>query len=510
MSVKLLVLGLDAACWPLVDRLAGLGWLPTIQALATRGWRAPLASTNPPITPPAWTTIITGVQPARHGVLSFCRPDPGSGLVQPTNGLARQVRTIFDYLGEEGVTSGAVNIPWTYPAGEWPGFCVSGFDAPSLDAAAFSSPELAAQLRTAAPDYALHVSGAGPVEAIVGQTGHKVVAALALARSLPVDVLFVVLMATDVAGHVHWPDTGDELLPDSPLVQVYRAADRALAQLLDAVTPRNVVVLSDHGMGRCHALLNFSQPLFAAGLMRPAAGTWQRLTLPLYRGARAVFRRLRGAHAPGGDNGGGAHVNRWAPRVDWQRSAVHSGHGFGWLQLQGEAVAKDETRAREVLLAAAADRYPAPILGVERADGVEGGPKLLVRVNYEAGYWMAPPILDPAEPFLIRDTHHPAFQRAGHRPHGLFVAAGSDVGAGEGDQPIAIQDVAPTLIHLAGGTAPEGLDGHTDRRLLAREALAARPPATRWTPLERERGETSYSDEQRQAVEGRLRDLGYM
>ncbi|HJN15817.1 MAG TPA: alkaline phosphatase family protein, partial [Armatimonadota bacterium] len=76
--MKLLVLGLDAATWTVAEPLMSSGHMPTLAALAGDGWSAPLLSTDPPITPPAWTTILTGMDPARHGVYSFCRPDPQS------------------------------------------------------------------------------------------------------------------------------------------------------------------------------------------------------------------------------------------------------------------------------------------------------------------------------------------------------------------------------------------------------------------------------------------------
>ena len=51
---RVLVLGLDGACWELIDRFVEEGRLPNIAALLTSGFRAPLNSTTPPMTLPSW------------------------------------------------------------------------------------------------------------------------------------------------------------------------------------------------------------------------------------------------------------------------------------------------------------------------------------------------------------------------------------------------------------------------------------------------------------------------
>lgn len=42
------------------------------------GISGPLRSTYPPLTGPAWASFMTGMTPARHGVLEFFRRQPGT------------------------------------------------------------------------------------------------------------------------------------------------------------------------------------------------------------------------------------------------------------------------------------------------------------------------------------------------------------------------------------------------------------------------------------------------
>ena len=98
MKHRIFLLGLDGASWNLLDRLLAAGVMPNLQRLCEEGVRATLASTVPPITPVAWSTLMTGVSPGKHGVFGFLtRTSADSYLQRPVNRLDLQVPTIFDY-----------------------------------------------------------------------------------------------------------------------------------------------------------------------------------------------------------------------------------------------------------------------------------------------------------------------------------------------------------------------------------------------------------------------------
>ena len=42
------------------------------------GYKAPLRSTCPPVTFPAWSTFMTGLEPGRHGIFDFIHRDPAN------------------------------------------------------------------------------------------------------------------------------------------------------------------------------------------------------------------------------------------------------------------------------------------------------------------------------------------------------------------------------------------------------------------------------------------------
>jgi len=78
VPAPLLVIGLDGASLDLVRPWADEGRLPVLAALMKRGAWGRLRSTVPPATFPAWTSLVTGVNPGRHGIFDFSARVPGT------------------------------------------------------------------------------------------------------------------------------------------------------------------------------------------------------------------------------------------------------------------------------------------------------------------------------------------------------------------------------------------------------------------------------------------------
>ena len=169
--------------------------------------------------------------------------------------------------------------------------------------------------------------------------------------------------------------------------------------------------------------------------------------------------------------------------------------------------ASDLDAAVEAVMNASSSESTPPVTSVTRYDA---SPEVLFSIDVDAGYWMGPPILDAAEPFLIRDRRHPAFQAAGHRREGLCLIAGPHAARGRAPDPVPARNLAPTLIYLAGGDIPEGLDGSVHSDAIDAGHLLAETPRARPMQTEREPVEPHASAGGAEAVERRLRDLGYL
>ena len=73
---KVIVIGVDGMDPGFVER----HWsdLPNLNQLRTEGSFQRLATTNPPQSPVAWSTFITGLDPADHGIFDFVHRDPAT------------------------------------------------------------------------------------------------------------------------------------------------------------------------------------------------------------------------------------------------------------------------------------------------------------------------------------------------------------------------------------------------------------------------------------------------
>jgi predicted AlkP superfamily phosphohydrolase/phosphomutase len=84
-SPNLIVLGVDAMDPNFVER----HWksLPNLARLRDHGHFGRLGTTTPPQSPVAWSTFITGLEPAEHGIFDFVHRDPQT--LQPFSSMSR-------------------------------------------------------------------------------------------------------------------------------------------------------------------------------------------------------------------------------------------------------------------------------------------------------------------------------------------------------------------------------------------------------------------------------------
>lgn len=75
---RVLIVGLDGATFDVIQPLVEQDRLPNLAKMVHEGAWGAFRSTVPPISPTAWTTFATGVNPDRHGVYDFVRFKPGT------------------------------------------------------------------------------------------------------------------------------------------------------------------------------------------------------------------------------------------------------------------------------------------------------------------------------------------------------------------------------------------------------------------------------------------------
>src|SRR5437660_10640693 len=243
------------------------GKLPNIARLLKDAGRATLMSSTPPLSPIAWASIITGVNPGKHGVYDFAQREPGSYDFVPNSSAKRRARAMWNILGDRGKRVCVVNVPLTYPAEKVNGVMISGFPSPP-NAENWTYPRsLGADLERELHDVdfrkpvALVDDGEeeGLLQELTKTTRNQVRVLKHLLAKERYDFVMTVFDGIDTASHSLWRylDTNhpkyDPKLAEQGRKAFYRSyelADEAIGELLGEFDVRpNVIVLSDHGNG---------------------------------------------------------------------------------------------------------------------------------------------------------------------------------------------------------------------------------------------------------------------
>jgi predicted AlkP superfamily phosphohydrolase/phosphomutase len=153
---RVVILGLDGLDFGLTQRLLADGKLPNLAALQRTGSFGPLASTLPPISPVAWSTFQTGVNPGKHNIFDFLTPDEktyqpklSSVEIRPaTRGIGfgpfklsfqnldirmlRKSKPFWSVLSDYGIFNCVIRVPITFPPEKLRGVQLSAMCVPDL------------------------------------------------------------------------------------------------------------------------------------------------------------------------------------------------------------------------------------------------------------------------------------------------------------------------------------------------------------------------------------------
>jgi predicted AlkP superfamily phosphohydrolase/phosphomutase len=153
LTRRVVVIGLDGLEPTRVERLMAEGRMPHLKALGQQGGYQRLGTTLPPLSPVAWSSFSTGVNPGKHGIFGFVERDTNYDLRLTSASVRREPvrlgplrlpwtreRPVFlrrstsfwKLLGEAGVLTHVLRVPISWPPEPFPGFLLSAMGAPDL------------------------------------------------------------------------------------------------------------------------------------------------------------------------------------------------------------------------------------------------------------------------------------------------------------------------------------------------------------------------------------------
>lgn len=152
---RVVVLGLDGLDPELAREFVAAGDMPHLQKLGGVGCFHDLGTTLPAISPVAWSTFATGVDPGGHGIFDFLRRDEATYLPELSSTrlvpgrerrlgplrfgrrpdhmqLRRRSRSFWSILGDHGVDATILRVPLTFPPEKFRGRLLSAMCLPDL------------------------------------------------------------------------------------------------------------------------------------------------------------------------------------------------------------------------------------------------------------------------------------------------------------------------------------------------------------------------------------------
>jgi predicted AlkP superfamily phosphohydrolase/phosphomutase len=153
---KVIFLGLDGLDPRLTEQFMAEGKLPNLVRLKEQGSYSRLRTTFPALSPVAWSTFATGVNPAKHNIFDFLNrnmksyvPELAAARVQnntrvlklgrlriplsrPRVELRRKSQPFWKLLGQQQIGSTIIRVPITFPPDKFNGRLLSAMSTPDL------------------------------------------------------------------------------------------------------------------------------------------------------------------------------------------------------------------------------------------------------------------------------------------------------------------------------------------------------------------------------------------
>jgi predicted AlkP superfamily phosphohydrolase/phosphomutase len=531
---RTLLLGLDGACFSILDALIDAGVMPFIGELRERGMSATLMSTVNPLTPPAWTTIMTGRSPGNHGIFDFIRAEErGQSVFFALNtSRERRVETIWEIASRQQKRVTTLNFVGMAPPRPIAGHSISGFIPHRHLRRAMWPPTLFDELQ-ALPDFnrrelamdldlekkSIQGLPEADYEDWVGLHRRREKQWFEIAQWLmtndPSDLTALVFDGVDKVQHVFWRYLDPELFRAEDATPAerkiremclayYRDIDSYMRALVELAGPdTRTFVVSDHGFGP----------------------TWEVFYLNVWLAERGYLAwREQSDH----DESGALTVHRLKSHVgmlDWHRTTAFcltpssNGVTIRRAEAGGSGVSADEyeafrRRIADELLAWRDPQTGEPVVVSVRTreDAYQGAvmdkaPDLLLTLR-DSGFVS---ILNADRPLRRRPEI-----LGTHRPEGIFFAAGPGIQPGRRAAPIALVDVAPTALYSVGLPVPSDFEGQVPTDIFSAAFVRKRPveigPATRPPEpfADRQGFESELGADAEVEMVARLKALGYL
>ncbi len=495
---KVIVIGIDAGSWNLIDPWINAGKLPFIKQLMERGVWGNLESCIPFITSPAWKCYSTGKNPGRLGAFYWFDFDRQKKEIKPCSSLSFKSEELWDYLSESGYRCGIINMPLTYPPKEVNGVMISGIHAFEWSNYTFPK-KIKKGLQTKYNYKIMPAHHFLEEDKIVNELKEifttRFQVACDLLKNENLDFLNLTIFAIDGVQHYYW----DQIIKnrdDNIILDLWKTIDCGIGSLLSSIeneihSDYDLFIISDHGATRTKARYNINMWLrdkgyliFKNDLIKHSMSSIFLEKIGLTKGRLVIlfqkYRHIIGKFVSQEDiivKGFGQHffdeageigITALLEQIDWTKTkAFVIGEGLLFLNIPQNS---DEYEKIRKTLITEIENITNPKTG-EKITSVKKREDI-----YKGKYVDRAPdlVLIPTEGYLINDyiskkgnfwSYSRKKYSSCHKQEGIFLAYGCDIKTNMTIDKVKIYDIAPTILHLFKVPIPKDIDGHVLRNI---------------------------------------------
>ncbi|OGW13342.1 MAG: hypothetical protein A3G93_07830 [Nitrospinae bacterium RIFCSPLOWO2_12_FULL_45_22] len=278
---RLVIIGVDGVPYRLIRDLSQTGIMPHTASLIKQGILRQMASSIPEVSSVAWSSIITGKNPAEHGIFGFTDLAPATYRLSFPN--FSDLKAPPFWYHDPKRRSVIINVPSTYPAESLNGVLISGFVALDIERATYPKTLIP---RLMDMDYRIDVDSQKAHSSLDLFLKHldqtlkaRIKAYRYLWENIDWDTFMVVFTETDRLSHFLWDAYED------PSHKYHQAFLRHFSQIDEAIgeiksrtnEDDSIILLSDHGFERTEKNVYISSYLKNEGflkLKKPSSGNY--------------------------------------------------------------------------------------------------------------------------------------------------------------------------------------------------------------------------------------------
>ena len=533
---KVFIIAIDGGTWDVLNPLIANGEMPFLKKLVESGNSGILKSTIPPISPTAWASFQTGVNPNKHGIFGFVNIADGKNM-KIVNSYSIKIKTIWQYLSENNKKIILINVPITYPPQIINGYMISGFLTPSIKSNFTYPKELKEKLLSRVKGY--NVLPLGDIkrkypnikkvnqliDLLIHMINKRAEVAKYMMDNYDWDIFMIYFQESDILQHKLWCylDKSHALFNEEKyniVTKYYKKLDILLANIYKCIPPQTpFIIISDHGFQAHNKifylnnwlckegfLISFNQKLFNKTILT---------LIKLLKNIDILRLRDRILNKEAKIN----MRNKLIQNItfDWIKSKAYSlaEDLYGCIYLIGESNEREKVRnviirKLEELKDPETEKKIVNKIYILKHDKSDDSMKDLpdIIIKPEDGYSFLSTF--PSDQIIRKVNPKQDFNLGYHSEDGIFIFNCNNI-VRNANAIFNIIDIAPTIIYYLGCPVPSYMEGRVLKEIFSKNFITKNPLSYKYDiGIKQFDKESYYSIEEEKKIKERLKSLGYL